>query len=75
MTNKKRLEKLEQDTKSTKKKIYITDYIDRPTVKVGDVEMPRAEFDALMAGPEGKKYMVIQVEYVETPIPKNNSLA
>jgi len=70
MTTKKRLEKLEQDTKNTKDRIYITDYLDRPTVTVGDVEMPRAEFDALMASPEGKKYDVIQVEYVETPIPK-----
>lgn len=73
MTTKKRLEKLEQDTKTTKgDRIYITDYLDRPTVKVGDIDMPRAEFDALMASPDGSKYEVIQVEYMEIPKPKTN---
>lgn len=69
MTTKTRLEKLEHDTKNTKERISIVDYLDRPTVKVGDAEMPRAEFLALMASPEGKKFNVVQVEYVEKPTP------
>jgi len=72
MTTKQRILKLENDTKNTGEKIIVVDYLNRPTVTVGGVEMPRAEFDALIAGPDAGKYDIIQVEYIETPIPKND---
>jgi hypothetical protein len=68
-THEQRITKLEAAITTDGPVIRAVDYIGQPTVLVGDKDIPRAEFEALLASPEGKRISVIQIEYVQVPIP------
>jgi hypothetical protein len=67
-THEQRITKFEAAITTGGPIIHAVDYVGQPTVLVGNKDIPRAEFEALMASPEGKRVSVIQVEYIKIPI-------